>query len=157
MARIRVTEGPSGAVINSDEKGGEAIVARVAHKMLVQAGDEFGGAETFRAVGEHLAAERGLKAGHQKSGGDPFTGNIRDGDGNMCRAELDEIVVVAAHGTSRFADGFDFHAGHGGQGAGKELILHFARDGNLILEALAFVLFFDEPADRAGHFIKGLS
>src|SRR6267143_6995301 len=115
--------------------------------MLVQPGDKFGRAEALRAVGEHLAAERSLKAGHQEGGGDSFPGNVRDGDSDMRRAELDEIVIVAADGTSRFADGFDLHAGHRGQGAGKELVLNFAGDGNLILEALAFVLLFDEPAD----------
>ena len=44
MAGIRVAQITRGAVVDRDKKRGEAIIASVTHQMLVQPGDEFGGA-----------------------------------------------------------------------------------------------------------------
>src|ERR1700732_4164467 len=119
--------------------------------MLVEAGYELGGAHAFAAVDEDLAAQRGLQAGHEERGGNSFTGNVGDGDSQMRGAELNEVVVVAADGARSFADGFDFNAGNVRQNSGKELVLHFPRDGNFVFEALALLLFFDQAADGTRH------
>src|SRR6266436_8369375 len=111
MAGVGVAQVARGAVVDGDEESSEAVVAGVAHQMLVEAGDKLGGAHGFASGNKHLAAKRRLQAGHQESGGNSLAGNIGDGDGQMSRAELDEIVIVAADGARSFADGLDFDAG----------------------------------------------
>src|SRR5207249_8139039 len=96
----------------------------------------------------------GLQTGHQQRGGDSFAGNVGDGDGHVRRAGLNEVVVIATDRARRSANSLDFDSWNRRQGAGKELVLHFAGDGDFILQALALVLFLDQRADRAGHLIK---
>src|ERR1700687_5264560 len=91
MTGIGVAQIARGAVIDGDEECGEAIVAGVAHQMLVEAGDELGGAHRLASGNQHLAAKRGLQAGHQERGRNSLSGNIGDGDSQMRRAELNEI------------------------------------------------------------------
>src|SRR5260370_38966812 len=75
----------------------------------------------------------------------------------MRRAELNEVVVIAANGARSFAYSLYFDAGHLWQGSGKELVLHFARDRNFVFQALALLLLFDQAADRAGHQVEGFA
>ena len=75
----------------------------------------------------------------------------------MRRAELNEIVVVAAYRARRLANGLDFDAGDRRQGTGKKLVLHFPSDRDFIFQALALVLLFDERADRTRHLIEGVA
>src|SRR6266436_683619 len=111
MAGVGVAQVARGAVVDGDEESSEAVVAVFSNKMLVEAGDKLGGAHGFASGNKHLATQGRLQAGHQESGGNSFAGNIGDGDGQMSRAELDEIVVVTADRARGFADGFDFDAG----------------------------------------------
>src|SRR5205823_13570548 len=75
----------------------------------------------------------------------------------MRRTELNEVVVVATHRASRFTNSFDFNPRNRRQRAGEKLVLHFARDGDFILQTLPLVLLFNERADGADHLIKGLA
>src|ERR1700719_2052049 len=102
MAGVGVTQVARGAVVHGDEESGEAIVASIAHKMLVEPRDKLGGAHVFAAVYEHLAAQRGLQAGHQERRRNSFAGNISDSDSQVRGAELNEVVVVAADRSRSF-------------------------------------------------------
>src|SRR6266481_394928 len=81
----------------------------------------------------------------------------RDSDGDMCWAQLNEVIVVAADRPCRFADGLNLNSRHRWQATGKKLVLHFSRDGDLILQAAALVFLFDELADRTGHSVERFS
>src|SRR4029077_12268447 len=97
-----------GAVVHGNEERGEAVVTGVAHQMFVQTRDQLRSAQSFAAGNEHLAAQRRLQTGHQQRGGNSFSGNVGNRDGQVRWSELDEIVVVAADFARRFADGFKF-------------------------------------------------
>src|ERR1700687_165242 len=86
--------------------------------------------------------------------GDSLPGNIRDRNGDMRWAELNEVIVVAADGTRGLAYGFDFDSRDRWQGARKKLVLNFPGDGNLILKAAALVFLLDKISDRTGHFVE---
>src|SRR5712692_3094691 len=75
----------------------------------------------------------------------------------MRRAELNEIIVVAADRTRGLANGLNLHSRHGRQGTWKKLVLHFPSDGNFIRQAPALGFFFDELGDGAGHFVERFS
>src|SRR6267154_972372 len=75
----------------------------------------------------------------------------------MRRAELNEVVVIAANGARSFAYSFNFDAGHLWQSSGKELVLHFARDRNFVFQTLTLLLLFDQAADRAGNQVEGFA
>src|SRR5207249_2112712 len=76
---------------------------------------------------------------------------ISDSNGDMRRAELNKVIVVAADGTRGLANGLNLDARHRRQSTRKKLVLHFASDGYLVLQAPALVFHFDELADGAGH------
>src|SRR6266851_7330117 len=75
----------------------------------------------------------------------------------MSRTKLNEVIIVTADRTRGLADGLDFDSGDRWQSTGKELILDFTGDGNLVLQTLALVLFFYETADRTRHLIEGFA
>ena len=106
---------------------------------------------------QQLAAQGGLQAGHQQARRKfpcpkyPQSRTPRGG------AKLNEIVVVAAHAARRAADGFHLDAFHMGQIAWKQLVLHFARDGDFVLQSLQLFLLVDQTADGAGHAVERFS
>src|SRR5439155_20490230 len=83
--------------------------------------------------------------------------DIGDGYGNMRWAELNEIIVVTADRTCCPANSLNLDSWHRRQGTGEELVLNFASNGNLVLQATALVFLFNELADRTGHPIKGFA
>src|SRR5882724_12702096 len=64
-----------------------------------------------------LTAQIGLQISHQESGGDTFSGNVSDDEAEAMAAEVEEIVVVAAH----FA-GLDASSGVVQRFEGRELL-----------------------------------
>src|SRR5271154_985503 len=154
MASIAVTERACGAVIDGDKKCGETIVAGVAHKVLVEARDQFGCAKRFAAGREHLAAQSGLETGHEERGGNSLAGDICDGNGYLRGAQLNKIVVIPADGARGLTDGFDFYPGNRGDLPGEKLILHFPGDGDFIFEALTTGFFVNQIADGTGHLVE---
>src|SRR5258708_39530029 len=96
---------------------------------------------------EKLAAERRMQAGHQKRGRNSLPRYIGDGDGDMRGAELNEVIVIAADRTRGLANGLNLDTRSRWQSAREKLVLHFASDGNFILQASALVFHFDELAN----------
>src|SRR5256885_8761594 len=72
-------------------------------------------------------------------------------------AELNEIIVVTADRTCCPANSLNLDSWHRRQGTREELVLNFASNGNLVLQATALVFLFNELADRTGHPIKGFA
>src|SRR5579859_6341964 len=157
VSGVGVAQRAGRAVIDRNEKRREAVVASVAHQVGIQAGYKFSRAHVFASRREQLAAQSGLKTGHQQSGGNSLPRNVRKRDGHVRRAQLDEIVVIAADGARRLANGFQFHAGNARHLLRKELVLDLAGDGDFILQALALLLFVEQVADGARHFVEGLA
>ena len=93
MTTVCVTEAMSCVVVFSEEESGEGAVGGVFAKELVD-----GAQETLRLIESNgaLAAEIGLKIGHQKSGGNAFSGNVADDEPKALTAQVKKIVIVAA-------------------------------------------------------------
>src|SRR5437867_8054565 len=103
------------------------------------------------SIRKHLTAQGRLQTGHQQCRGNSLPRYISDSNGDMRRAELNKVIVVAADGTRGLANGLNLDARHRRQSTRKKLVLHFASDGYLVLQAPALVFHFDELADGAGH------
>jgi hypothetical protein len=95
MAAVDVAEAAGGNVVVGEEKGGEGAVGRVLRKELVDDAKNI-----FQAIVRDgtLAAEIGLKIGHEESGGDAFAGNVADDEAEAVGAEIEEVVIIAAYG-----------------------------------------------------------
>src|SRR5258708_24461582 len=154
VACVGVTQDAGRTVVNGDEKCREAVVAGVAHEVIIQTGDKLGGAQDAVDGREQLTAQSRLQAGHQQCGGNSFAGNIGDGDSDRRRVQLNEVVVIAADHARRLADRFQLHTRKQRKPLRKQLILHLARDGNFVLQPLVLLLVFDELVDRVGHQVE---
>src|SRR5712664_1678200 len=84
MTAIGVTQATRSVVIFGEEQGGESAVGSVVAKELVH-----GAQEALRLVQSDgaLAAEIGLKVGHQESSGDSFSGDVADHEAQTAAAE----------------------------------------------------------------------
>src|SRR5467141_2986532 len=93
MAAIGITQVACRVVVYGEEEGGEGAVGSVVAKELVH-----GAQEALRLIQSDgaLTAEIGLQIGHQKSGGDSFSGNVADDEAEPLLAEIQEIVIIAA-------------------------------------------------------------
>src|SRR6267143_2051686 len=93
MTAIGVTQATRSVVIFGEEQGGESAVGSVVAKELVH-----GAQETLRLIQSDgaLAAQIGLKVGHQESGGDSFSGDVADHEAKPLLAEIQEVVIIAA-------------------------------------------------------------
>src|SRR5690242_5296585 len=109
VASVRVAKSSRSAVVDSDEKSSEAVVARVVHQVFVQPRHEVCGADGLAALRERLTAQSRLQTGHEQRGRDPLPGNVRDGNGHMRWTELNEVVVVSAYRARSFADRLDLN------------------------------------------------
>src|SRR5260370_13811202 len=93
MATIRVAEAADGVVIFSEEEGGKGAVGCVVAEELVDGAKKaLGLIESDGA----LAAQVGLKIGHQESSGDAFSGDVADDETDALAAEVEEVVIVTA-------------------------------------------------------------
>jgi len=93
MTAIGVTQAARGVVVFGEEEGGEGAVGSVVTEELVHGAQE--ALELIECDGA-LAAEIGLQIGHQESGGDAFSGDVADDEGETAAAETQEVVVIAA-------------------------------------------------------------
>src|SRR5258708_4997919 len=84
MAAIGVTQMACGVVVFREEESGESAVRRVVTKELVHGAQEALGLIECDGA---LAAEIGLKIGHQESGGDAFSGDVADHEAETAAAE----------------------------------------------------------------------
>ena len=93
MAAIGVTKAAGGVVVFGEEECGEGAIRRVVAKKLVyRAQEALGLIESDGA----LAAEIGLKIGHEESGGDSLSGNVANDEAEALAAEIQEVVIITA-------------------------------------------------------------
>ena len=93
MAAIDETQAAGSDVVIGEEKRGEGAVGSVLREELINSLEEALG--MIKRDGA-LAAEIGLEIGHEKGGGDAFTGNVTDNQTETVGAEIEEVVIIAA-------------------------------------------------------------
>ncbi len=69
----------------------------------------------------------------------------------------EEVVVVAADGAGGAADAVQIELGYAACVQRKEVGLNLLGDGDLVLQALFFFLFFEQALEGAGHGVEGLA
>src|SRR5258708_26604813 len=92
MAAVGRAEGVGGVDVFGEEEGGECAVGSVVAKELVDGGKEALG--LVKGDGA-LAAQIGLKIGHQEGSGDAFSGDVADDKTDALAAEIEEVVIIA--------------------------------------------------------------
>jgi hypothetical protein len=92
MAAIGVAQAARGVVVFGEEEGGESAVGSVVAKELVHGTQEALGLVEGDGA---LAAQIGLKIGHQESGGDAFPGDVADDETDTLAAEIQEVIIIA--------------------------------------------------------------
>src|SRR5712664_1812750 len=103
MAAIGVTQAACGVIVFGEEESGEGAVRRIVAKELVHGAQE---ALWLVESDGALAAQIGLKIGHEESGGDSLSGNVANDEAEALAAEIQEVVII----TADFA-GLDAQAG----------------------------------------------
>src|SRR5260370_21532390 len=92
MAAVGIAQAAGGVVVFGEEEGGECAVGSVVAKELVDGTKEALGLVEGDGT---LAAQIGLKIGHQESGGDAFPGDVADYETDSLAAEIQEVVIIA--------------------------------------------------------------
>src|SRR5712691_680367 len=101
--------------------------------------------ENARRIGaESHAGKRALEHGRKQRGAEPFSGNVGDEKSSPVIVEREDVEVVATDRGTREIDAGDGEVGVIGEIAREERLLNVARDVDLLLQALAFALVFDE-------------
>src|SRR5208282_4322388 len=95
MAAVDVAEAAAGNMVVGEEERGEGAVGRVLREELVDDAKNI-----FQAIMRDgtLAAEIGLKIGHEQRSGDAFAGDVADHEAEPVGAEVEKIIVIAAYG-----------------------------------------------------------
>src|SRR5260370_317017 len=92
MAAVGIAQAAGGVVVFGEEESGEGAVGGVVAKELVDGTKEALGLVEGDGT---LAAQIGLKIGHQESGGDAFPGDVADDETDALAAEIQEVVIIA--------------------------------------------------------------
>ena len=122
MTGVRISERLGLGIVHRVEERGVAIVGRIPEKMLVQQRDDFGSSGMRLERGG--AAQRGLKAGHQKRSENSLPADVRERDADASGSERNEIVIVAADSASGAADGCQLKSGQRRDRMREKLLLH---------------------------------
>src|SRR6266851_4759443 len=155
MAAIGVAQAAGGVVVFGEEESGEGAVGSVVAKELVD-----GAKETLGLIeGDGaLAAQIGLKVGHQEGSGDAFSGDVADDKTDALAAEVEEVVIIATDFASLDAQASIFESFEGRHSLRKETRLHLLGDFKF-LHGAAFG--FQPPGEGAalrfdgvGYFIE---
>src|ERR1700730_4918571 len=88
-ARCKSIGGLLPAIILTVEEGRVASRRRGLEDQAIDGGQ--GGREVFRGA-RRLAAQRGLQAGHHQGSGDPFTGDIADGNAEASLGQSKKVI-----------------------------------------------------------------
>ena len=155
MAAVGVAQAAGGVVIFGEEEGGEGAVGSVVAKELVHRAQEALGLIESNGA---LAAQIGLKIGHQEGGGDAFSGDVADDEAEAFAAEIEEIVIIAADFASLDAKAGIFERFQGRQSLREETRLNLFGD----FEFLGAAAFGFEPVgkgaalrfDGLGHLVE---
>ena len=102
---------------------------------------------------------------HEQRGGDSLAADVADGDADTgllaadhsvvrLFVEDEEVVVVAADGAGGTADAVQIELEDAVSVKRKEVGLDLLRDGDLVLEALLFLLLCEEALQRSGHGVE---
>src|SRR5229473_196685 len=92
MAAIRIAQAAAGVIVFGEEESGEGAVGCVVAEELVDGAKEALGLVEGDGA---LAAQIGLKIGHQEGGGDAFPGDVADDETDTLAAEIEEVVIIA--------------------------------------------------------------
>src|ERR1700733_1413947 len=102
---------------------------------------------------------------HEQSSRDSLSADVADGDADACflaigdsvvrlLMEDEEVVVVAADRTRRAADAVQIEASDAMCMEGEEISLDLLGDGDLVLQAFLFFLFYEQTLQRARHGVE---
>jgi hypothetical protein len=132
MAAIDVAETAGGGVVIGQEERGEGTVRSVLGEELVDDTKNI-----FQAILRDgaLAAEIGLQIGHEESGGDAFAGDVADDEAEAAWAEIEKVVIVAAHSARWIAVAAIVERGDRGANLGEKAALDFAGDFEFLSSA----------------------
>src|SRR5258708_1171210 len=92
MAAVGIAQAAGGVVVFGEEEGGECAGGSVVARELVDGAKEALG--LVKGDGA-LAAQIGLKIGHQEGSGDAFSGDVADDETDAVAAEIEEVVIIA--------------------------------------------------------------
>ena len=155
MAAVGVTKTAGGVVVFGEEKRGEGGVSGVVAEELIHRAQEAIGLIERDAA---LAAEIGLKIGHEQGGGDAFAGNVADDEAEAFSSELQKVVVITADVAGREAVTRKFQSGDRWQRLREETRLDLFGDFEFLGgAAFGFEFFGEGPALRfnfVSDFIK---
>ena len=94
MSAIYITQAPRSVVVLGKEQGGVGVFGRI---LVKQAIGQLQEALWLIQCDGGLAAQIRLQVGHQERSRDSFSCNIADHQPKPLLAEIEEIVVIAAH------------------------------------------------------------
>src|SRR5579863_7132681 len=116
MPAIGVAQASRSIVIFGEEEGRISAIGRILVKKLVH-----GAQKTLRLIESDraLAAQIRLQIGHQKGGGDSLSGDIADHQSKPLAAQIQKVVIVAAHLASLNADAGVLEGGERRERLGK--------------------------------------
>src|SRR5260370_28802903 len=117
MAAIRIAQAAGGVIVFGEEESGKGAVGSVVAEELVDGAKEALGLVEGDGA---LAAQIGLKIGHQESGGDTFPGDVADDETDTLAAEIQEVVIITTNFASLDAqagifEGFEWRLRLGGE------------------------------------------
>ena len=101
-----------------------------------------------------VRAHRRVYRRHQQRCGNSFSADVPDGQHQLVRAPGQKIVIVPADGARRTAESVHLQRFKLRNLPGKQLRLHFLRDGQFILQPLLFFLLLDSFLDGSSHRIE---
>src|SRR5229473_1915572 len=120
MAAVGIAQAAGGVVVFGEEEGGECAVGSVVAKELVDGAKEALG--LVKGDGA-LAAQIGLKIGHQEGSGDAFSGDVADDKTDALASEIQEVVIIATDFASLDAQASIFESFEGGLSLREETSL----------------------------------
>src|SRR5579883_3125698 len=122
---IGIAQAPGLIVVLAEEERGVGTVGRVFAKQAVHRLQE---ALRLLERDRALAAQVRLQVGHEQGGGDPFAGCVGDDHAQRAMAEIEKVIVVAAHGARLNADPGVLQRLELRQGLGEQAGLHLLGD-----------------------------
>ena len=126
-------------VEDAEEHGGVAADFGVAAEEAVDVIDDTGGVGA-----ESHGGKRALQHGGEQGGAKSFARDVGDEEGGAAFADGKDVEVVAPDGQAGQIVAIDGEMGKFAEVAREERLLNVARDVDLLFEALAFALAFDE-------------
>lgn len=119
MAAVRIPQLPCGTIVIRKELRGVTGKVLVLIKQAVH-----GGEQPRQIIHGHsiLASQISLQVGHQQRCGDAFTGDIGHSHRQAGGTKLQEIMIIAAHGSSRKTTARVVQGFYGGELLGKSLL-----------------------------------